>query len=351
MFVDKVTVTLQAGKGGNGIVAWRREKFIPKGGPSGGNGGDGGSIILKACVQIPSLEGQRHKRHVFAENGQAGGGNRRHGRTGRDMNIKVPVGTLVKDVQTGDILHDLVEDGQEVRVCEGGRGGRGNATFKTPTNRAPTQCTLGKPGQSLQIELELKLIADVGLVGYPNAGKSTLIQEAAHLPVKIAPYPFTTLRPNLGYLQVDASQRILIADIPGIIEGAHKNRGLGLEFLRHIERTQVLVFVIDASGLEGRSPIDDMTVLRNELSTYKKGLLDKPCLVVLNKMDVEESKENACAFRKKFKKMEILEISAKENIGIDAFIDVLKRLIPAAPIEPAHSPALPEEQLSRSAAC
>lgn len=301
LFVDRVIVQFCAGKGGNGVVAWRREKFIPKGGPSGGNGGRGGSIILEADSQLSSLDWFRHKRIVKAENGADGGGNCRQGRNGKDLILKVPCGTLVKNKHTGDILHDFTIDKEQWVLCRGGRGGRGNDSFKTPTHQAPNVCTPGTFGETNEIELELKLIADVGLVGFPNAGKSTLISALAGLKVKVAAYPFTTLQPNLGFIELGDYQRIYIADIPGIIEGANLNRGLGLEFLRHIERTKLLLFMLDASGIDGRNPSDDFRVLRSELEAYNPELLDRPYLVVLNKIDADESEEHIAEFNRQFK--------------------------------------------------
>lgn len=320
MFIDRITVDLHAGKGGNGVVAWRREKYIPKGGPCGGNGGKGGSVILEADTQVFSLEAYRNRRILKAENGMPGASNNRQGRNGKDLIIKVPLGTLVKDVKTGEILHDFTEDKEKWVICKGGKGGRGNDSFKTPTNRAPNICTEGTEGESAQVELELKLIADVGLVGFPNAGKSTLICALAHVKVKVAPYPFTTLRPNLGFIQREDLTRVFIADIPGIIEGAHRNRGLGFEFLRHIERTKLLLYVLDASGIDGRTPMDDYRVLRSELQKYNPEMLERPYFIVLNKIDTEEAKENLKLFKKEFKaeKNKIFEISALEKEGLPA---------------------------------
>lgn len=318
MFIDRVTLNLAAGKGGNGVVAWRREKFIPKGGPCGGDGGRGGSIILQADAQVYSLEWFRNRRILKAENGMPGGHNQRQGRKGEDLILKVPCGTLVKDSTTGEILHDFTQDKEKWTICTGGKGGRGNETFKTPTNRAPNFCTPGKEGTSSHVELELKLIADIGLVGFPNAGKSTLITALANVRVKIAPYPFTTLHPNLGFMQTEDYRRIFIADIPGIIEGAHENRGLGIEFLRHIERTKLLVFVLDASGIDGRNPTNDFLTLQNELKKYNPELLQRPYLVVLNKIDAPESDEHIKAFRKEIKvpKESLFEISAELREGL-----------------------------------
>lgn len=328
MFVDRVILDLFAGKGGNGVVAWRREKYIPKGGPCGGNGGKGGSVVLQADAQVFSLEWFRNRRILKAENGQPGASNNRQGRNGKDLLLKVPCGTLIKDLRTGEILHDFTTNGEEWVICKGGRGGRGNDSFKTPTNRAPNICTEGKEGESCQIELELKLIADVGLVGFPNAGKSTLISALADVKVKIAAYPFTTLQPNLGFIQRQDQTRIFIADIPGIIEGAHRNRGLGFEFLRHIERTKLLLFVLDASGIDGRNPIDDFKVLRDELTKYNPEMLQRPYLVVLNKIDAEESEENCQQFHKTYPLDPALvyTISALRGDGIAEIHDAICKL-------------------------
>lgn len=329
MFTDRVTISLAAGKGGNGVVAWRREKYIPKGGPCGGNGGKGGSLILQADTQIFSLEWFRNRRLLKAENGNPGGHNNCQGRNGKDLILKVPCGTLVKDANTGEILHDFKEDKEQWMVCKGGRGGRGNDSFKTPTNRAPNICTPGQEGETAEVELELKLIADVGLVGFPNAGKSTLISDLTKVNVKIAPYPFTTLQPNIGFIETDDYTRIFIADIPGIIENAHLNKGLGLEFLRHIERTKLLIIILDASGIDGRTPKDDYKVLLKELKAYSPELLERPYLVALNKIDTEESGDLIKAFKKgvKLPKGILFEISATRGDGIPALRDAITQKI------------------------
>lgn len=322
MFTDQVILELCAGKGGNGVIAWRREKCLPKGGPYGGDGGKGGSITLEVDDQIPSLETYRNRRVLKAENGQQGGANNRRGRKGRDLILKIPRGTLVKDVETGEILYDFTESKEKWAICLGGRGGKGNTHFKSPTNRAPNFATPGKPGESSKIELELKLIADVGLVGFPNAGKSTFIAQVTDVPVKIAAYPFTTLRPNLGYVMGEAAERVLIADIPGIIAGAHKNKGLGFEFLRHIERTSVLLFVLDASGFEERDPIEDFATLRREITEYNPQLSEKPFAVALNKIDMGFVGQK---FREAYPDLAVFDMSALTGQGVEEIIGFLKR--------------------------
>jgi GTP-binding protein len=329
MFTDKVILEARAGNGGNGIVAWRREKYLPKGGPFGGNGGKGGSIIIEADTQIPSLDWFRNRRILKAESGAQGGSNCMQGKRGNDLVVKVPCGTLIKDAKTGELIADLTQDKERFLLCQGGKGGLGNHFFKTPTNRAPNYSTPGKKGEIKKIELELKLIADVGLVGFPNAGKSTLIASLANIRVKTAAYPFTTLKPNLGFLSLEDGNRIYIADIPGIIEGAHRNKGLGMEFLRHIERTKILLYVLDASGIDGRSPVEDFDVLQDELSRYKQELLDRPSLVVLNKCDEETSLENIQVFLKKNNawKAKILTISALTGEGLDDLVIAIRNLL------------------------
>lgn len=328
MFVDRVTLDLFAGKGGNGVVAWRREKSIPKGGPTGGNGGKGGSVFLEADVQAFSLEYYRNRRILKAENGLPGASSHRQGRSGKDLILKVPCGTLVRNVATGSILFDLTENGQQVCICQGGRGGRGNDSFKTATRQAPNFCTEGTEGQSCQVELELKLIADVGLVGFPNAGKSTLISALANVRVKIGAYPFTTLQPNIGFIKRKDQSRIFIADIPGIIEGAHLNRGLGIEFLRHIERTKLLLIMLDASGIDGRTPTDDFRVLRNELASYKQEMLERQFIVVLNKVDTEEAAENIKVFKEAFpdEVSRLFMVSALTGEGMPALYETICQL-------------------------
>jgi GTP-binding protein len=329
MFTDRVTLSLRAGKGGNGVIAWRREKFIPKGGPAGGDGGNGGSITLEADPEILSLEDLRNRRIIKAQNGRPGGASNCNGKNGEDLLIKVPLGTLVKNAATQEILCDFTTPKQKWTICSGGKGGKGNTHFKTSTNQAPNICTEGTLGQSAEVELELKLIADVGFVGMPNAGKSTLISHLAQVSVKIAPYPFTTLRPNLGLMIFDDFSRLLIADIPGIIEEAHLNRGLGLSFLRHIERSSTLVFLIELSPWqEERDPFEEFLMLRKELEAYNPQLLEKPFLVGLNKIDLEGTSALADSFRKRypFSQETLFEISAQEGRGCNPFKEAIRYL-------------------------
>lgn len=330
MFVDRVTLSLSAGKGGNGVIAWRREKYIPKGGPAGGSGGNGGSIYLIADPQIHSLEGYRNRRIIKAQNGKPGASNNCTGKNGEDLYLKVPLGTIVKDVQTGQILWDFTETGQSWTICLGGQGGKGNTCFKTATHQAPYVCTNGKPGESREVELELKLIADIGFVGMPNAGKSTLISELAHIRVKIAPYPFTTLRPNLGIIEFDDFSRLLIADIPGIIEHASEDKGLGFSFLKHIERTSALLYLIELAPHQERDPYEEFLMLRRELGAYDPALLQKPYLIVLNKIDQEGATELATAFRKRYgpdPEGILFEISALQGTGLDSLKEALRTLV------------------------
>jgi GTP-binding protein len=328
MFLDQVELQLIAGKGGNGVIAWRREKYIPKGGPAGGDGGNAGSVILKAESEVHSLEDYRNRRILKAQNGQPGGSNNCKGKNGQDLVLKIPRGTLVKDCKTKEVLFDFTETGQEWKICQGGKGGKGNSHFKSPTHQAPFVCTEGTEGEARDVELELKLIADVGFVGMPNAGKSTLISELAHIEVKIAPYPFTTLRPNLGIVQFDDFSRILIADIPGIIQDAHADKGLGLSFLRHIERTSTLVYLIELAPYQDRDPFEEFTLLRKELEKYNPEMLKKPFLVALNKIDQEGTRELADGFKAKYSydPSTLFEISAMERTNIAPFLEALRAL-------------------------
>lgn len=330
MFIDQITLNLIAGSGGDGAVSWRREKYIPKGGPAGGDGGDGGSITIEASTGIFSLENYRNRRIIRAKNGMPGGSAQKKGKKGENLVIKVPIGTLIKDSETKEVLFDLVEHGQKAILCEAGKGGKGNINFATPTNRAPTKFTKGTSGEVKNIELELKLIADVGLVGMPNAGKSTLINALAKIPVKIAPYPFTTLIPNLGIVEFDDFSRVMIADIPGIIKDAHQDKGLGLYFLKHIERTTVLVYVIDISSQDQRDPLEDFLLLEKELKLHNPDLLKKSFLVALNQIDRLEDSSFIQEFKNKYPYSPdtLFEISALKKEGLSSFMEKVHSLIP-----------------------
>ena len=283
MFVDEATIHVYGGPGGAGADAFRREKFVPRGGPSGGDGGKGGDVILRADGQLSTLLDYRYQEHYKAERGQHGEGKDRTGRSGEDLVLKVPPGTYVTDAETGEAVGELLEEGDELVVAHGGRGGRGNASFATPTHRSPREWESGQEGEERRIRLELKLIADIGLVGFPNAGKSTLLSAVSAARPKVADYPFTTLQPNLGVVQLSDSRSFVLADIPGIIEGAHEGKGLGLQFLRHIERTRSLAFLVSA---ETEDPTEELRTLRAELESYSEKLAEKPFCVVVSKADL-----------------------------------------------------------------
>ncbi len=282
-FVDQVKIHVKAGDGGHGCVSFRREKYVPRGGPDGGDGGRGGDVILVADPQLHTLYDFYHRVHFRAENGRPGMGKKMTGRDGEDLILRVPVGTVVRDAETGEVLGDLVRPGQRLIVARGGKGGRGNARFATPTNQAPRYAEPGRPGEERWLILELKLIADVGLVGLPNAGKSTLLSRISAARPKIADYPFTTLQPNLGVVALSDERTFVVADLPGLIEGAHRGVGLGLDFLRHVERTRVLLQVIDASS---EDPLRDFEIIEKEMAHYQPELLKKPRAVALNKIDL-----------------------------------------------------------------
>ena len=292
MFVDQARVFVKAGSGGDGVCRFRREKFVPRGGPDGGDGGNGGHVIFTASTRVSTLLDFRYKRHYEAASGQPGDGSHRHGRTGQDVVIPVPVGTLIKDERTQTVIGDLTSHGQQIVAAQGGRGGRGNSHFATPTNRAPQQFETGTPGEERWLILELKLLADVGLVGFPNAGKSTLIAAISSARPEIASYPFTTLRPNLGVVRMENEDSFVVADIPGLIEGAHQGKGLGFQFLRHIHRTAFLLFLIDISEWTEEDPVSSIRILRNELESYDSAMLQRPFAIVGTKVDSQGSGEN-----------------------------------------------------------
>jgi GTP-binding protein len=356
MFVDRIKVLAKAGNGGRGSVSFRREKFVPKGGPDGGDGGRGGDVILRADRHVDNLVNLFYEPIIKAKNGSHGKGKKMAGRAGANKIVKVPVGTIVwpaeesqrptpinrekapnSDKSTAGAQHptlnpdqsaiqpvvDLVRDGQEFVLCRGGGGGKGNVHFKSSRNRAPRQYTDGEEGEHGYFLLELRTIADAGLVGYPNAGKSTLLRKLSAARPKVAPYPFTTLHPVVGVMELPGYRHATIADIPGLIEGAHRGIGLGHEFLRHITRCPLLIFVIDVAGSEGRSPVEDLQNLRREIDLYDPRLSSRPWLVVANKMDLPNANENLEMLREKFPKISIVPISAANGEGIDTLKEAL----------------------------
>jgi GTP-binding protein len=331
MLVDEVRITIKAGDGGNGCLAFRREKFVPHGGPSGGNGGRGGDIVMVATKDRNTLLHFRFNPEYTAQRGRHGEGSNRTGHDGESLTVQVPVGTIVLDDETGEQLFDFTEDGQTWIAARGGRGGKGNACFATATHQTPTEHEEGKPGDFRKLQLKLKLLADVGLVGYPNAGKSTLISRISAARPKIADYPFTTLEPNLGVVQLPDLRSFVVADIPGIIEGAHEGRGLGIQFLRHIERTKVLVHLVDMSET-GRDPIHDFETLLVELESFDESLARRPMLVAASKMDVAQDPEKVTALRELAARRDLpfFEISSVTGQGIEALKFALaERVLPA----------------------
>jgi GTP-binding protein len=356
MFVDRIKVYAQAGTGGRGCVSFRREKFVPKGGPDGGDGGRGGDVILRADRHVDNLSNLFYEPIIKAKNGSHGKGKKMAGRAGANKIVKVPVGTIVwraEDEKSStsnsdksragaqqrtpdsdqsairtpqsemDLIVDLVRDGEEFVLCRGGEGGKGNVHFKSSRNRAPRQYTNGEEGEQGHFLLELRTIADAGLVGYPNAGKSTLLRKLSAARPKVAAYPFTTLHPVVGVMELPGYQRATVADIPGLIEGAHRGLGLGHEFLRHITRCSILIFVIDVAGSEGRSPVEDLENLRKEIDLYDPALSSRPWLVVANKMDLRNANENLETLRERFPKINIIPISAANGEGIDTLKEAL----------------------------
>lgn len=326
-FIDEAIVTVQSGDGGSGCVSFRREKFVPKGGPDGGDGGDGGSVIFKATSRKRTLYHLRFQKLFRAENGANGRGSQKAGKKGDDIVIEIPPGTLLSDADTGAVIKDLVEPDAAFVVVRGGRGGQGNSRFKTSTNRAPRFAQPGESGRTIRLKLELKLLADVGIIGLPNAGKSSLISSVSSAKPKIADYPFTTLTPNLGVVKTGISEPFIVADIPGLIEGAHKGTGLGIRFLKHIERTRILVHLIDASAIDADAPLHDYHVVNTELLRYSPALAEKPQIVVLNKLDVPGAEQGALLFKKALKDQAVLAISAVTRQGIDALISEIVQLL------------------------
>ncbi len=326
MFIDEAEIEIKAGNGGDGAVTFRREKYVPKGGPSGGNGGKGGDVIVQAFSNLNTLLDFKYKRKYFAGDGAIGGNSLKDGKNGSDILIKVPVGTIIKDCESEKVIADLNENGKQVIIAKGGKGGKGNSNFATSTNQAPRYAEKGKKGESKKIILELKLIADVGIVGFPNAGKSTLISVISAAKPKIADYPFTTLEPNLGIVYYKDYQSFTVADIPGIIEGAHEGKGLGLKFLRHIERTKVLLFLIDITS---ENIEKDYKVLLNELKQYSPKLAERPKLLALSKFDLIEEKMAEKILKRKFFRdnQPVILISAVKNQGIHDLLNEIWRML------------------------
>lgn len=325
MFVDKVRITVRAGDGGNGCTSFRREKYIPYGGPNGGDGGNGGSVVMIAETNEQTLVDFVYQTNYAAERGENGKGKDQYGKCGKDIFLKVPPGTIVKDLDDEKkIVCDIEETGKKFILAQGGKGGRGNIHFASSTNRAPRRSDPGTKGEVRHFELELKTIADIGLVGFPNAGKSTLLGAVSAAKPKVAAYPFTTLHPILGTVDFDDFTRLSIADIPGLIDGAHNNIGLGHSFLKHIERTKILLFVIDMSGQEGMDPIENYNSLKSELELYMKGLSLRPSLIAANKMDLPDSKENLERFKENVYDTQIVPISASLKENTEELLQILK---------------------------
>ncbi len=332
-FIDDVKIWVKSGDGGSGCASFRREKFIPRGGPDGGDGGRGGDVLFEASLNLNTLIDFRYHPHFKAESGGAGQGRNKSGKSGKDILIRVPVGTLVKDPETGQVLHDLSKPGQTIVFLKGGQGGRGNSRFVTPIRRAPRKFEPGERGRELWIRLELKLLADIGLVGLPNAGKSTLLSSLTAARPKIADYPFTTLSPMLGVVQVNEDETVTLADIPGLIKDAHKGSGLGIRFLKHIERTRGLVHLIDAHELDPEDPLAPYRVVREELRQYSEQLAVKPFIVVLNKIDLLDSPDDAEKAAEAFRArgIEVMIVSAVRGDKLDELVERIAGLVPKPP--------------------
>jgi GTP-binding protein len=320
LFIDEVTISVKAGDGGNGCLAFRREKFVPRGGPSGGDGGRGGDVVMVASQHYNTLLHFRFNPEHKAERGRHGEGSDRTGRDGASIDVATPVGTVVYDAETSELLHDFTTPGDRFIVARGGRGGKGNARFATSTHQTPTEHEAGKPGEEKRLRLELKLLADVGLVGFPNAGKSTLISRISAARPKIADYPFTTLVPNLGVVSADGDRTFVVADIPGLIEGAHEGHGLGVQFLRHIERTSLLAHLVDVSDATGRDPVHDFEVVMTELASFSEDLARKPMILIATKLDAAQDPERVASLEKLAhdRGLPFFKISSVTGEGIDA---------------------------------
>ena len=333
MFVDEVVLSVIAGSGGDGCTAFRREKYVEMGGPFGGNGGKGSDIIFKVDEGLHTLLDLRYQKQIKGSKGENGKGKNQHGKNSPDVIVKVPLGTVVTDMDTGLIVCDLKKKDDSFIVAKGGRGGRGNTAFKTQTNTAPDFSENGEPGEERTLKVEVKMLADVGLVGLPSVGKSTIISSISRSKPKIAAYHFTTLSPNLGVTKTDDNYSYVVADLPGLIEGASRGEGLGDKFLRHIERTKVIAHVIDMASVEGRDPYEDYVLINNELNEFNPKLLKKPMIIIANKMDLEESKENLKKFKEKVKDKEIFEVSGATGVGLKNVVNYLGKLLQELPEE------------------
>jgi GTP-binding protein len=326
-FIDEALIKVQSGDGGSGCVSFRRERFVPKGGPDGGDGGKGGDVILEATSQKRTLYHFRFKRQFKAESGKNGQGKQKTGRNGEDLIIPIPPGTVVTNTETGELVKDFVDSGERYVIAKGGRGGQGNKRFATSTNRTPRFAQPGESGESLSLQLELKLLADVGIIGLPNAGKSSLTRAISAATPEVGSYPFTTLTPVLGVVRTEMSEPFVIADIPGLIEGAHKGAGLGIQFLRHIERTRMLIHMIDASEIDPEDPLAAYKTVNNELLLYNKTLAKRPQIVVLNKTDIPGAEESAKRFCAALKKTEVILISVISRKGIEELLSKIVQLL------------------------
>lgn len=350
MFIDRAKIYVKGGDGGNGIVTFRREKYVPLGGPDGGDGGRGGDVIFIVDTGLRTLLDFRYQQHIRADRGEHGQGSNKHGRGAKDMFVRVPPGTQVRDAETESLLGDLTEEGQTFVVAKGGRGGRGNAKFSSASEKAPRYAEKGEPGQERLIWLELKLIADVGLVGFPNAGKSTFLSRVTAARPKVADYPFTTLAPNLGVVDLEGVEPFVIADIPGLIGGAHEGVGLGHDFLRHVERTRLLVHLVDAAGVDGRNPLDDYRQINDELRLYDERLAGLTQVVVANKLDLPQAEEGLGQLRAELGEENVFPISAVTGSGVKEVLYRVAKLLAELPEvsplaeEPAVFKPAPEDE-------
>ncbi|WP_085523233.1 GTPase ObgE [Tuberibacillus sp. Marseille-P3662] len=337
MFVDHVDVYIKAGDGGNGMVAFRREKYEPNGGPAGGDGGFGGHVIFKVDEGLRTLMDFRYKKHFKAPKGEGGGPKNQHGKNAKNLIVDVPPGTVVTSQETGDVIADLTEHGDEAIIARGGRGGRGNTRFATASNPAPHHAENGEPGDERNIRIELKLLADVGLIGFPSVGKSTLLSVVSAAKPKVAAYHFTTINPNLGVVASGDGESFVVADLPGLIEGAHEGAGLGDQFLRHIERTRVLIHVIDMSGMEGRDPFEDFQKINDELRQYEYRLTERPQVIAANKMDMPDAEDHLELFKEQLEdEIPIYPISALSKDGLEPLLQEVAQLLQTTPEFPLH---------------